>query len=224
MPSAGRPLITANQVTLARLIPMPLLAWLIYRGAEQGYKNNPYMWAALIAGTLIGCTDWVDGLLARKYGPTVLGGLLDPIADKIFNAFAYTPFVDTALTETRQIAANMEERTYESLIMRYAALVSPAAMGFGLQALVEVTLEDHSEKTVEAFEAAIRARPEVVACYAVTGDMDFLLHVFATDLNAFSDFALKALLRMPGVKGTRSSFIMQAIKSDLAWAPAPRLK
>ena len=112
----------------------------------------------------------------------------------------------------------------EGLIVRYAALVSPEAMGFGLQALVEVTLEDHSEKTVEAFEAAIRARPEVVACYAVTGDMDFLLHVFATDLASFSDFALKALLRMPGVKGTRSSFIMQAIKSDLAWAPAPRLK
>jgi len=107
---------------------------------------------------------------------------------------------------------------------RYAALVAPAAMGFGLQALVEVTLEDHSEKTVEAFESAIRARAEVVACYAVTGDMDFLLHVFAPDLASFSDFALKALLRMPGVKGTRSSFIMQAIKSDLAWAPAPLLK
>ena len=95
----------------------------------------------------------------------------------------------------------------------------------GLQALVEVTLDDHSEKTVDAFEAAIRARPEVVACYAVTGDMDFLLHVFAPDLASFSDFALKALLRMPGVKGTRSSFIMQAVKSDLAWAPmAPQAK
>jgi CDP-diacylglycerol--glycerol-3-phosphate 3-phosphatidyltransferase len=94
VPSAARPLITANQVTLARLVPMPLLSWLIYQGAAQGYKDNGYMWAALIAGTLIGCTDWVDGLLARKYGPTVLGGLLDPIADKIFIAFAYTPFVD----------------------------------------------------------------------------------------------------------------------------------
>ena len=93
MPS-GRPLITANQVTLARLIPMPVLSWLVYRGAEQGYKHNVYMTCALIAGTVIGCTDWIDGLLARKYGPTVLGGLLDPIADKIFIAFAYTPFVD----------------------------------------------------------------------------------------------------------------------------------
>jgi cardiolipin synthase (CMP-forming) len=89
-----RPLITANQVTLARLIPMPLLSWLIYAGAKEGYENNPYMWSALIAGVLIGFTDWIDGMLARKHGPTVLGGLLDPIADKVFIAFAYTPFAD----------------------------------------------------------------------------------------------------------------------------------
>ena len=109
----------------------------------------------------------------------------------------------------------------EGVITRYAALVSPPAMGLGLQALVQVTLDDHSEKVVEAFEAEIRARPEVVACYAVTGDMDFLLHVLTPDLASFSDFALKALLRMPGVRGTRSSFIMQAVKTDLAWAPIP---
>jgi Lrp/AsnC family leucine-responsive transcriptional regulator len=156
--------------------------------------------------------------------------ILDEIDRKIIAALqadGRLPIVDLAnrvglsATPCQRRVKRLEE---EGLIMRYAALVSPAAMGFGLQALVEVTLEDHSEKTVEAFEAAIRARPEVVACYAVTGDMDFLLHVFATDLASFSDFALKALLRMPGVKGTRSSFIMQAIKSDLAWAPAPRLE
>lgn len=107
------------------------------------------------------------------------------------------------------------------VITRYAALISPGALGLGLQALVQVTLDDHSEKIVEAFETAIRARTEVVACYAVTGDMDFLLMVQTPDLAAFSEFALKALLRMPGVRGTRSSFIMQAVKSDLAWAPAP---
>jgi len=98
VPAPGRPWITANQVTLARLIPMPLLSWLIYKGAEDGvFLNDPYMWSALIAGTLIGCTDWVDGMLARKYGPTVLGGLLDPIADKVFIAFAYVPFADDSV-------------------------------------------------------------------------------------------------------------------------------
>jgi Lrp/AsnC family transcriptional regulator, leucine-responsive regulatory protein len=109
----------------------------------------------------------------------------------------------------------------EGVIARYAALVTPASLGFDLQAMVQVTLDDHSEKTVEAFEAAIRARPEVVACYAMTGDMDFLLHVQASGLGSFSDFAMKALLRLPGVRGTRSSFIMQEVKSDLAWAPRP---
>ena len=107
----------------------------------------------------------------------------------------------------------------EGVIARYAALVAPGALGYGLQAMVQVTLDDHSEKTVEAFEAAIRARSEVVACYAMTGDMDFLLHVQASGLESFSEFAMKALLRMPGVRGTRSSFIMQEVKSDLAWAP-----
>jgi Lrp/AsnC family leucine-responsive transcriptional regulator len=132
------------------------------------------------------------------------------------------PIVDLAdrvglsATPCQRRVKRLEE---EGVITRYAALISPAAMGVGLQALVEITLDDHSEKTVDAFEAAIRARTEVVACYAVTGDMDFLVHVLVPDLASFSEFAMKALLRMPGVKGTRSSFIMQAVKSDLAWAP-----
>ncbi|MFT3695474.1 MAG: CDP-alcohol phosphatidyltransferase family protein [Kofleriaceae bacterium] len=92
MPAPGKPWITANQVTVLRLVPMPLLSWMIYKGHATG--NTSYLWWSLIAGVIIGCTDWVDGMLARKYGPTVLGGLLDPIADKVFIAFAYTPFAD----------------------------------------------------------------------------------------------------------------------------------
>jgi cardiolipin synthase len=95
VPPGRKPLITANQVTLARLIPMPILSWLLYEGHRV--HDDAYLWWALIAGTLIGCTDWVDGMLARRQGPTVFGGLLDPIADKVFIAFAYTPFADTGL-------------------------------------------------------------------------------------------------------------------------------
>jgi Lrp/AsnC family leucine-responsive transcriptional regulator len=150
---------------------------------------------------------------------------LDDIDRRIISALqseGRLPIVDLAdrvglsPTPCQRRVKRLEE---EGVIARYAALVPPQAMGLGLQALVQITLDDHSEATVEAFEAAIRARPEVVACYAVTGDMDFLVHVLAPDLEGFSNFAMKALLRMPGVKGTRSSFIMQAVKSDLAWAP-----
>ena len=98
------------------------------------------------------------------------------------------------------------------VITGYAAQVNPSSVGKGLQAFVQVTLESHAEEVVEAFRAALLARPEVVACYATSGDMDFLLHVIADDLESYSDFALKALLRMPGVKGTRSNFVMEMLK------------
>jgi len=74
--------ITANQVTIARLIAMPLVAALAY-GTEQ------MQIFAVILGTLVGLTDTVDGYLARKYGVTVLGSLLDPVADKVFIVVCY---------------------------------------------------------------------------------------------------------------------------------------
>jgi CDP-diacylglycerol--glycerol-3-phosphate 3-phosphatidyltransferase len=82
-------------VTFARLVPMPLLCWLVYHGE---------IWTALVLGSIIGCTDFVDGYLARKYGPTVLGGLMDPIADKVFIAFAYLPFADLGVVPAWAVA------------------------------------------------------------------------------------------------------------------------
>ena len=84
---AGKPLITANQVTFIRLALLPVGAWLLYQGATGQY-------VALFFMTLVGCTDFVDGWLARKYGPTVLGGLMDPIADKIFIVAVFLPYID----------------------------------------------------------------------------------------------------------------------------------
>jgi cardiolipin synthase len=79
--------ITANQVTIARLIGMPFVAALAY-GDEQSRI------IAVILGTLIGLTDTVDGYLARKYGVTVLGSLLDPVADKVFIVVCYGCYAD----------------------------------------------------------------------------------------------------------------------------------
>lgn len=101
----------------------------------------------------------------------------------------------------------------EGVIARYAAIVDPARVGKGLQAFVQVSLDSHAEETVAAFQRAITERPEVVACFVMSGEMDFLLQVVTADLESFSEFALKALLRMPGVKDSRSSFVISLLKA-----------
>ena len=83
----GKPVVTANHVTFARLLSMPMMVWLFYQG-ETG------QWWAFGLGAVIATTDFVDGYLARKYGPTVLGGLMDPIADKVFIVCILLPLVD----------------------------------------------------------------------------------------------------------------------------------
>jgi cardiolipin synthase (CMP-forming) len=83
---------TANMLTLARIVLMPVPGWLLYQGSS-------HLFACLAAILLLGLTDWLDGIIARREGPTVLGGLLDPIADKIFIAVIYLPLTERFVPE-----------------------------------------------------------------------------------------------------------------------------
>ena len=76
------------------------------------------------------------------------------------------------------------------VIAGYAARVDPKAVGLGLQAFVRVQLERHDPASVQQFGDRVQAWDEVVACYALTGDMDYLLHVVVQDLEHFSRFLL----------------------------------
>ncbi len=98
------------------------------------------------------------------------------------------------------------------VIARYAAVIDPARVGLPIQAFVQVALSSHAEDVASAFHKALAAREEVIAAYAMSGGMDYMLHVMAADFDAYAEFALKALLRMPGVKETRSSFVLTALK------------
>lgn len=100
----------------------------------------------------------------------------------------------------------------DGIIRGYRADLDPKRAGCPLQAFIEVRLSDHAEATVERFEEMILRQPEVVACYAMTGDTDFLLHVMTSDLDTLSDFATKSLLRMPGVRESHSSIVFSVIK------------
>lgn len=100
----------------------------------------------------------------------------------------------------------------EQVITGYAAQVDPQAVGLGLQAFVRVQLTRHESTVVEGFVERVNGWAEVVACHALTGDMDYLLHVYVADLKDFSRFVLDHLLNAAGVGDINSSFVLRTVK------------
>ena len=143
---------------------------------------------------------------------------LDAIDRRILRALQRDGRLSTvALAEQVGLSATPCQRRVKRLeeagiIAGYAAVLDPARLGLPLQAFIQVALESHAEEVGAGFHKALAERPEVVAAYAMSGEMDYLLHVRTADFEAYAEFALKALLRMPGVKETRSSFVLTALK------------
>lgn len=128
-----------------------------------------------------------------------------------------------ALAESVSLSPTACQRRVQRLeeagvIERYAAVLNPAALGLEIQAFIQVRIERQSKDVAESFEDAVRRLPEVRACYVMTGDLDFLLHVFVPDLKAFSDFAMHKLIGVPGVKDVRSSLVLESLKADEGFA------
>jgi Lrp/AsnC family leucine-responsive transcriptional regulator len=104
----------------------------------------------------------------------------------------------------------------DKIITGYAAQVDPQAVGLGLQAFVRVQLTKHESSAIEGFVERVNGWDEVVACHALTGDMDYLLHVHVADLQDFSRFLLDHLLNAAGVADVNSSFVLRTVKRSLS--------
>jgi DNA-binding Lrp family transcriptional regulator len=98
------------------------------------------------------------------------------------------------------------------VIARYVTLVDPARIGLDVSVFVSVSLSTQVESALEAFEAAIARRPEVMECYLMTGDADYLLRVVVPDLAAYERFLMHHLTRVPGIANIRSSFALRPVK------------
>ena len=88
----------------------------------------------------------------------------------------------------------------------------PRRVGLPVSVFVNVTLERQVEQALERFEAAILKRPEVMECYLMTGDADYLLRVVTADLSAYERFLMDHLTRVPGVASIKSSFALKQVK------------
>jgi DNA-binding Lrp family transcriptional regulator len=96
------------------------------------------------------------------------------------------------------------------------AILDREKLGFAVIAFVHVTIERQYTKVVSEIERKIRARPEVLDCYATTGDADFTLRVVARDIADYDRFLQTFLLELPEVGQVRSSIALREVKSTTA--------
>ena len=101
----------------------------------------------------------------------------------------------------------------EGVIAGYRAELDGERLGLGLQAFVRVHLARHDAASIAAFATHVNDWPEVIACHALTGDMDYLVHVAVGDLEHFSRFLLDKLLAQAGVADVNSSFVLRTVKA-----------
>jgi Lrp/AsnC family transcriptional regulator, leucine-responsive regulatory protein len=103
----------------------------------------------------------------------------------------------------------LEER---GVIKKYVTLLAPAALDLGVTVFVQIALDFQVEDRLEIFEHAIMRRPEVLECYLMTGDADYLVRVVVPDVAAYERFLKDVLTRIDGVAGIKSSFALKQVK------------
>jgi Lrp/AsnC family leucine-responsive transcriptional regulator len=100
----------------------------------------------------------------------------------------------------------------DGIIRGYTAQVDPSAIGLGVVAFVNINIDREQFKQVRTLEKAIRQFPEILECYTISGDFDYLLKVVAADLKSLSSFLTDRLMQVPGVSGVRSMVCLEEIK------------
>ena len=110
----------------------------------------------------------------------------------------------------------LEER---GIIKGYAALIDEAQLGFGVSVFVSVQLDRQVDRALETFERAVKSFDEVVDCWLMTGNRDYLLRVATRDLADFETFLTGRLTRVAGVANIESSIPLRRVKAGISRAP-----
>ena len=106
------------------------------------------------------------------------------------------------------------------VIQRYVALVNPKTLGLDLNVFINISLKEQSKSALAAFEARIAEHDEVMECYLMTGDSDYLIRVAVADIAALERFILEQLTPIPGVEKIRTSFTLKQVRYKTA-LPCP---
>ena len=119
---------------------------------------------------------------------------------------------DKANLSAPQCYRRVRRMESEGIIRGYMAQVDPETIGLGVVAFVSLNIDREQFKHVRALEKAIRQFPEILECYTISGDFDYLLKVASADLKSLSNFLTDRLMQVPGVSGVRSMVCLEEIK------------
>lgn len=104
----------------------------------------------------------------------------------------------------------------EGLITGYAAMLDRTKVNLSLCAFVHITLTRHHKESTRSFEEAILERPEVMECFATTGDADFILRVVTESIESLDVFLSKSLIALPQISQVRSNIALRELKCATA--------
>lgn len=110
----------------------------------------------------------------------------------------------------------------QGVITRYVALLDAPKVGMNVSVFIQVSLEKQVESALDNFEAAMKRYSEVMECYLMTGDSDYLIRVVVEDVDALQRFIVQNLSKIRGVANIRSSFALKQVKYSTALPLQPR--
>jgi DNA-binding Lrp family transcriptional regulator len=102
------------------------------------------------------------------------------------------------------------------VIERYVALANAKRLGLGLNVFINISLKEQSKGSLAEFERRIAEHDEVMECYLMTGDSDYLIRVAVADIAALERFILEQLTPIPGIEKIRSSFALKQVRYKTA--------
>jgi len=106
----------------------------------------------------------------------------------------------------------------EGYITGYRAIAAPEKLGLGVEAFIRIVMATHTAENARDFVRVTRTSPEITGAWTLTGEADYLLRVFCTDLTALNRLVQQVLLPHPAVSRVQSQIVMERVKPD---APLP---
>lgn len=100
------------------------------------------------------------------------------------------------------------------VIQGYTVRIDPAALGFTETVMVQVTLDNHSDDTIESFSKALEDIPEVIEAYLMSGEYDYLFRIAVRDTRDYERLLRERLYRIPGIRLSKSSFVLRRLKES----------